>query len=212
VAIRCAACGNQAEEGKVFCPACNAPLIRVPSASTPEASLQIGQQRSRGEGRIRWKLAMPIAFGGALAMLVLFALVSAVVGPAALLVIPLVTAGAVLVYAKAAGSPPMTAGMGTRIGLVTGFLGFALGAVLVGAELAVARATVLDTVKQTIERAAQQNPSPQSQEVLKQFSTPEGLMALLILTLTLAFFLFLIFGASGGAIAGAALRSRQWRR
>ena len=103
---------------------------------------------------------------------------------------------------------PLTPGMGARLGLVTGFLLSVTVCAFTALALAVDRQKMFDAVAERLKDVAAQNPSPQTDALIKQASTPEGIMALLVIGAMFLIFLSLALCAAGGA-AGAAMMNRS---
>ncbi len=115
---------------------------------------------------------------------------------------------AVFLYARRAEHLPLTAGLGARIGAVTGLVAFAINIVLMGVALMIERAKFLEGIKKSITTAAAQNPNPQTQQVVEKLMTPEGIAVLLTVSAVFAFFMFLILFSVGGAIGGSMAKGK----
>ena len=107
----------------------------------------------------------------------------------------------------------MSAGIGARIGALMGFLTFAFACVLYWLGYAMRLLPFLtdadrqQIIKQ-IQDAAAKNPDPRMQEIIKRMATSQGLVTLLIFTLSVAFIFFLVSATATGAIAGAITKKK----
>lgn len=119
---------------------------------------------------------------------------------------------AVWFYKRTTPPPRVTAGIGFRLGAVTGVLAYGLYIVISAAELLIARfalhqnigAELRNTFIKALEQGAAKNPTPEAQQMLKSFSSPEGMAIAITLGLVLMFLAFIIFSSLGGA-AGSAM-------
>ncbi len=208
------------DEGTAFCPSCGAPQIRVhpslaDSAATPPlppgtpgniqpAAIPV----MAGTPRVDWSVAFKAA-----ALLGLLAgipsslrFVSAgcclwVIGGGAL---------AVMMYRKWKPGALVTAGMGARIGAVTGFFAFVFW-LLFQVVVVSARGTgeFRRQLMQQMQEAAAKNPDPNAQRVMQQMSTPEGVAILVTAMVVVVLVAFIIFGVIGGAVGAAIWGRRQ---
>jgi hypothetical protein len=120
---------------------------------------------------------------------------------------------AVLFYRRRRPDAPISAGIGARVGAVSGLLGF----VFYGLPQAIRLAffhlggSIRDAMRKAMEQAAAQNPDPRAQEIIRNLLSP-GVLAAFVTFLVVAFFLvFLIFSSLGGAI-GASIWGSQAKR
>jgi hypothetical protein len=106
----------------------------------------------------------------------------------------------------------VTPGGGARLGAVSGLLGFVMFLCLAAISVSVAGGAELrKTLAQAVEQSASRAADPQSQRVLEFLRTPQGLVAIMIAGLAVAFVAFLILTSLGGAL-GAVLLRRKARR
>ncbi len=214
----CYRCGVAIEDGAPFCPSCGAAQIRVateqpvsqppPLAPVPDVSREsittaapVGSS-GQASAPARRRSAMPIVLP-----LALLASAACILEPRVGWVVLLgMVVWGILRYQQRFGA--MSAGIGARIGALTGFLTFAFACALfwLGWALrlfpSLSDADRQQFIKQ-IQEAAAKNPGPHSQEMVKWLSTSQGLMTLFILGLVLAFIFFLVSATATGAIAGA---------
>jgi hypothetical protein len=201
----------------VFCPQCNAPQIRVAGAEpalTPGPVPQVLPPHSPSvypgyfpSNRIQWSQALPGAvIGGA---------VSAI-----LMVIPLGALGlgmlvggslAVLLYHRRTASENLTAGMGARLGAVSGVIGFGIFALLAAIEMVVRRNSgeFRAALFEAIQQSAARTPGPEAQQMMAWLKTPAGLTFLVAFGLAVTFVFFVVISSVGGAIGAVLLRRRE---
>jgi hypothetical protein len=202
------------EEGVAFCPQCNAPQIRValPDADpqapgalqNPPAVSYPGVAQSTS---IDWPQAFSsAAWAGLIAALALMI-------PLGGFILATLAAGAlsVLLYRRRRPNTNLTPGMGARLGAVSGVIGFGMAAVLLAVSVALfrtggeLRTLLLDAIQQQAAR----NPTPEAQQVLSFFKSPEGFAVIMIVGLAMMFLAVLIFSSIGGALGASLLRRKD---
>ena len=104
---------------------------------------------------------------------------------------------------------PVTAGIGARIGAVTGLIGYVISITLMGARIVFQRTQFLDEMKRSIQDAIAKNPDPQAQQIAQKLLSPEGMAVLLTLSAVFLFFMFLVLCSVGGAIGGSLAKGRS---
>jgi hypothetical protein len=118
---------------------------------------------------------------------------------------------AVLFYRRRNPAGTLSPGMGARLGVVSGVLGFGISAVFTAVEMLVfhsggqLRAFLLEAIQQSALRAS----DPQAQQSLTYLKSPPGLALVMALGLMVMFFVFLIFSTLGGSLAATLLRRRE---
>jgi hypothetical protein len=202
-----------------FCPHCNAPQIRVavaepgPSAGTPDlgtpdrddlrAILSAG---SAAGSRIQWPRALPAA---ALAGLI----------AAAITIMPVNTFGlglliggvlSVAFYRRLNFPADVTPGMGARLGMVSGVLGFGLSALVltIGSLTYHLQDKLRSRMIEELQQAAARSSDPQAQQVVEFVQTPQGFAIFLSLVVFVTFVSFVLFSGLGGAVGAALLRRK----
>jgi hypothetical protein len=219
----CYRCGVAIEDGAPFCPSCGAAQIRVateqpvpqppPLAPVPDVSREsiataapVGSS-VQASAPARRRSAMPIVLP-----LALLASAACILEPRVGWVVLLgMVVWGILRYQQRFGA--MSAGIGARIGALTGFLTFAFACVLYWFGYAMRLLPFLtdadrqQIIKQ-IQDAAAKNPDPRAQEMIKWMATSQGLVTLLIFTLSVAFIFFLVSATATGAIAGALTKKK----
>lgn len=211
----CYKCGQLVEEGRVFCPHCVAPQIRVVVAEPPPvpAAYPIQAPALPASESVPL-LAVPMTWSQAVKPAALAAIVGTIL--IALRLYPFV---AILVMGFLAslffrqGRPAgfIKASVGFRLGALSGL--FSAGFMALFTAVGTLLPDVRDKLhEQTIEyfqqAAASQPDNPQVKVLLDQLKTPEGYLALMILFGVLLIFVSILLGGLGGAI-GAAILSRR---
>lgn len=207
----CYRCGVKFEEGLAFCPQCNAPQIRVmtepgsalpgPLESTSSFSHYPPVARS---GAIDWPKALAaVALANLIAGILLVLLLGLSLGLSVL-------GGGFLAVAFYRWRTPLaqiSAGLGVRLGTLSGAFAFGILAAALGVGAAVLHSweRVQHNVLEMVREASSRNPYPVPPEVMEFLQTPGGFVAFLFVTLVA----FLVFGILGGAIGGAILGRRK---
>ncbi len=210
----CYKCGASVEDGTPFCPRCSAPQIRVagpeapaPVGVTPEVAIeQYASHAPPQPSSLEWPQALPSA-GIALLAAIFLILVGMPAG------LGMLAAGflSVVLYRRRCPTTHVTAGMGARLGALTGVLGFGAVAVMLAMWTAFRSGKEIhDALQNYIQQYAAHSSDPHMQQVLELFNTPEGFTFIMILSLIMTLAAFLIFSSLGGAI-GAFLLHRKER-
>jgi hypothetical protein len=117
----------------------------------------------------------------------------------------------VVLYRRRCPATHLTAGMGARLGALTGTLGFGVLAVMLALWTAFRSGKEIhDGLLNYIQQYAARSSDPHMQQVLELFNTPEGFTFIMILTLIMTLVAFTMFSSLGGAI-GAFLLHRKER-
>jgi len=210
----CYKCGANVEDGTPFCPQCNSPQIRVagseplaPAAATLEvATEQYPSHALSVTVALDWRQALPAAGVALLAAIFLILLGM----PAGL---GMLAAGflSVVLYRRRYPATHLTAGMGARLGALTGGLGFCVLAATLAMWTAFRSSKAIhDALLNYIQQYAAHSSDPHMPQVLELFNTPEGFTFIMIFTLMMTLAAFLIFSSLGGAL-GAFLLYRKDR-
>lgn len=114
-------------------------------------------------------------------------------------------AAAVRVYRRRRPESAISTGMGARLGIVSGLLGFLFYSVPQALRLALfhSGAAIRDTMQKAVEQAATQSPDPRAQEMMRNFMSPGALAAIFTFLVVLFFLVFLVFSSLGGVIGAA---------
>ena len=218
----CYKCGQVVEEGRVFCPHCRAPQIRVivaePVAAVPVAT---GAQARLTSSETVPVIAVPMRWDQAAQPCAVAALLAALGMVFNLnLVIAAIGAGflAVALYRRRNPGIAIHARSGARLGAICGFFCFGMTAILTALRVAILhegdqiraeggkiRADFLDTLQQQSARY----PDPQFQHYLAFWRSSDGLLTLFVLSLIVGLIMFVLLGMLGGALGGAGLSRRD---
>ena len=215
----CYQCGVLVEDGTAFCRQCSAPQIRVAGpelpASAPVPAEDLPATRPylvTFPAAMEWSHALSAA---ALAGLVA-AVAMAITGGGFGLGMLASGAFAVLIYHRRSPQTTLTAGVGARLGVVTGFISSVALALLLSLEMAFLhsgdqlRKELRSTLLQSIEQAASRaGTDPQTQQAVEFLRSPQGLTLMLFLGLFVTLLLFLLCSSVGGAISAALLSKRK---
>lgn len=207
----CYKCGSNVEDGIPFCPQCNAPQIRVEGASAEAVSAAelagVSLPDHHGGTAIQWSHALPsAALAGLIAAFLMFI-------PLGAFGLGMLAAGVLCVvfYRRRNPTSSLTPGIGARLGLVSGTLGFGIFAIFsavgtlvfhTGGQL---RAAMLEAIAQSAARSS----DPQAQQIIEYLKTPPGLALMMGLSLGVVLVAFLILSSLGGAIGAAMMRRKD---
>jgi hypothetical protein len=115
----------------------------------------------------------------------------------------------VMLYRRRCPATHITAGMGARLGAVTGALGFGVVAAFLALWTAFRSGKEIhDAFLNYIQQNVSQSSDPRMQQVLDLFNTPEGFIFVMTFSLIVTFVAFMIFASIGGAIGAFLLRHK----
>jgi hypothetical protein len=116
----------------------------------------------------------------------------------------------VLLYRRRCPGTHLTAGMGTRLGALTGGLGFGVLAVML-ALWTVFRSgkEIHDALQKYLQQYAGRSSDPHMQQVMDLFNTPDGFAFIMVMTLVMTLIAFTIFSSLGGAIGAFLLHRKE---
>ncbi len=108
----------------------------------------------------------------------------------------------------------VTARLGTRLGLISGAIGFGIFAILRSIGLLVFHtgAALRDAVIQQLERTALQYSTPEAQQTLQYLKSPEGWALIVTLSTIFTVIAFLVLSMLGGMAGGAMLGPKDRKR
>jgi hypothetical protein len=209
----CYKCGAKVEDGTPFCPRCNAPQIRVagpepvvsPAEATPEVAIEHYKSQAPLPSALEWSQALPSA---AIAVLVATFVIGFSKSPG----LGMLAAGflAVVLYRRRCPAVHVTAGMGARLGALTGALAFTVVAAILALWGALRSGKEIhDAYLIFFQQNAGQTSDPRVQQVLELFNTPEGFTFIIIFSLVMTLIAFLIFSSLGGTIAAFLLHRKE---
>lgn len=155
----------------------------------------------------RWQDAMPGAMlAGAVTALVL------IIPLAAYALWPLAAGAlAVLFYKRRQSGAELSGGDGARVGAVAGLFAFAMFAVLMGMQMAAMSGSgkFRDMMTQALQQSAARNPSPEAQDMVQKFLTPEGIAVMVVLVFVMFLVMFVGLSSIGGVLGARLLKKRE---
>jgi len=213
----CYKCGQAVEEGVAFCPHCSAPQIRVilPDPLPTPVPLADG-----GASAASAVLIPPPEISGAprigdtLKSSALAALVSLILlffGLYPFVVMLGLGFLAVLIHRQRSPFSEMTAGLGARLGILSGLFLFGVVALILGAGSASPelRAKMHDQLIESAQKWASTYPGDQRvAAAIEQLKTPEGFIASLVVAGIMLLVFLLIVSTLAGAAAGSLFSRR----
>ena len=214
----CHKCGHSVEDGIPFCAQCGAPQIRVimPEPAAPLAASNAATISTATADIPQVPPAIHLALRRAQALqpcaaAALLAVVAMFLG----LAIPAAALGAgflaVAFYRYRNPGVVIRAGLGARLGAVSGLICFLFSGIFIGIAALVVdvRAKFREQMIEAIQKAASRSNDPQVQAMMESLKTPEGLALMMIFAIVAIFLLFLLMGGIGGALGGAILSRRD---
>ncbi len=203
------------QEGVAFCPNCHAPQIRVsvagggePSSPTDSVSLPSPDYFSpssvnRLQRRQIWRAATLGGLVGAIFMLLTVGFLG----------LGMLAGGSmsVVFYRRRMPGAVIPSGMGARLGLLSGMLGF----IMLAAPLALASAffhldgEIQSRVVEKVDQVYGGRSDPQAQQLLELVKTPQGIRLFLGVAMILTFIASVTFATLGGAISAMLLRRKS---
>jgi hypothetical protein len=216
---QCYRCGGELPENAVFCPACNAPQIRVPvpseeaeetgpASAQPQAPLSQRPQAITVPAlaeRIQWKVFLSTGWPLALIAGLLAGFVPLL---GILLLLPLTVVIAVRMYRKRH-FVALRGGQGARLGFVLGLISFC-GFAPVFAAVITLNQTFHQQLLEGMSQAAARNPDPQVRQIMESMLTTREGFAILV-GFSLVFFLAIILAITT-AVGAIAARSASRQR
>jgi hypothetical protein len=218
----CHRCGASVEDGAAFCPQCGAAQIRVAASDNVPATPPMPPGTPGAMPPPAQPVAMPgsdnINWHHGIRAALLAAIIGAV--PSALPVLSVgcciwVIGGAALAVMFYQNRMPagsvVSAGMGSRLGGVTGLFafGFWFGLQMLSFALFNTRGKVREAMVQAMRDSAARNPDPSTQQMLERMSTPAGLATIIVVMIVVMFVAFLVFGLIGGALGSSIWGRKQ---
>jgi len=160
---------------------------------------------------ITWSTALPKAAISGFATVVLLVAILALTKSAFFLLVVIPLGGIISVWLYARGKDPseIVAGTGARVGAVTGLFSYLIYGIIVAAQISSQKGIIEETMRKAIEQAVARNPNPETQAMMNQIMTPEGIATILAVSAVIFLFVFLIFGALGGSVGAAMVRRNR---
>lgn len=212
----CYKCGQLVEGGRVFCPHCGAPQIRVIVAepATVPASTPVQPAPLTASETVP-VIAVPMSWNQAAQPCAIAALMGAL-GIVLQLIVPVIAAVgagflAVALYRRRNPDISVHARTGARLGAICGF--FCAGMTTILGTLRVAALHEGDKIRTALLNIIQQQAGrytdSQSQAALDFFRSPTGLLFLLLFMVIFGLITLILLGMLGGALGGASLSRRD---
>jgi len=218
----CYKCGQLVEEGRVFCPHCMAPQIRVVVAEPIAAALPSSPVSATAPEEVELPateslpvLALPMGWSQAIkpcALAALVVLVLMLLGLSPLVAMPIVGFLAVIFSRQGRPDFAIRTGAAMRLGAFSGLFCFGMITLLTSLAATVPefRAKLHDGIMTNAEKWAAARPNDQQiQAAIEQLKSPEGFMAALIVGGIMLFVLSIVLGALGGFVGAAVSRRRR---
>jgi hypothetical protein len=215
----CYKCGALVQEGRAFCPNCNAPQIRVasPESDTPSFApgtpgemqppaqpVILGPSTDLSPTGIDWSAGGPaVLIAGVLSGFCFFLPLN----------VAWVFAGgalAVWIYNRRRPSyMQISSGTGAKLGAVAGVIGYALFAIVAVLAFVFAGDKVWSEFIRQLKERASSTPDANLQQMFELLKTAEGKAFVATFVMIFAFALFVGLATLGGTIAAALLRKDQ---
>ena len=215
----CHKCGQPVEEGRLFCPHCLAPQIRVIVAEPVAGSASFRESSAVAEAVLPATetvpvLALPMRWSHAIKPCALAALIASVLMVLGLnLLVAMFSVGFLAVVFYRQGQPGMElkGWAGARLGALSGLLWFATSCILEAIVVLFLHKgpEVHKGLMEAIAQAASRTSDPQVLAMFDRLKTPEGMEFLMIFFLVFGFFMSIVLGAAGGALSGTVLGRRH---
>jgi hypothetical protein len=218
----CYKCGQLVEQGRVFCPHCMAPQIRVVVAEPIAATLPSSPLSATAPEEVELPatealpvLALPMGWSQAIkpsALAALVVLVLMLLGLSPLVAMPIVGFLAVIFSRQGRPDFAIRTGAAMRLGAFSGLFCFGMITLLTSLAATVPefRAKLHDGIMTNAEKWAAARPNDQQiQAAIEQLKSPEGFMAALIVGGIMLFVLSIVLGALGGFVGAAVSRRRR---
>ena len=204
----CHRCGAPVPENTPFCSQCGAPQIRVSVNREDEATGPVPAMiATAASTRVNWRFAFPRALlAGILGTLILVAF-QFLLPPFLILILLVPFTGAMAVWFYRMRDPLLDGGKGFRIGMIAGFMLFAVNLLIAVLGFLVDRGGTIEGIKKQLQVAAERSSDPNAQQMIKNMiEKPEALAGFMTIVAVFAFVVFVLFCGIGGAIAGRSAR------
>jgi hypothetical protein len=212
----CQHCGSEIESLIPFCPNCAAPQIHfhgrqssrnpvVVSGVQPPVVVANSAPLPPTSYNQNAALRSALHAGVVAAILSLIPLRSAF-----LFALPIAGFLCVLLYRRRVSGEALSAGSGFKLGSLAGLFAFALFVVLTAAATLVSHAEneLREAMLQAIRQAQSRSPDAQARQMLDYFTTPHGLMVMMILGFAFTGVMFVVLSGLGGSISAKLLHRK----
>jgi len=210
----CYRCGAPVEEGALFCKQCGAPQIRVAIEPPPQLVIQPAALDTPPEIRSPEPPSPKLPWAEARQATLLAGLLEALFAFLGFwfIGIPVAAFFSVAFYKRRVIGANVNPGLGARLGLISGAIGFVIFALLGSAAMLLSPTGggLREEVMKQLEQKAAQYPV-QAQQALQYLRSAEGWGFLVALSTIFALLAFLLLSTIGGAVAGGVLgrKNRQ---
>jgi hypothetical protein len=233
----CQGCGAAVDDRSPFCPSCGVPQIRFsgrelssdavviraevsapsifPSSSFPESVSSSSYSASylrveadpitrHGRGLDRQAAVRSALNAGAIAAVLCLLPLGFVVA------MPMAGYFGVRLYRRRSGAPDLPPGAGFKLGALSGLFGFLIFTALTAVNTFAFRAqnefrgAMVDAVR----RAQARNPDPQARQMLEYFTSPHGMVVMLVMGGILICAAFVLLSGAGGAASASLFRKK----
>jgi hypothetical protein len=103
---------------------------------------------------------------------------------------------------------PMTPGLGARVGMLAGLVGWIAIGIVFLLELTLGGGRLMEMLRQAIKQQIADNPDPRAQEILGTLTSPGGMVTVVTVGMLLFLITALVCGAIGGAAVAAFFRKK----
>jgi len=231
----CYSCHAEIPESAAFCPHCGAPQIRVvaPEAPSEEQPVPVSDGLNQAAppaavppwipasaypplpGAVHWPLAWKDALLCGVGAAVLFVLTVPVIRLGGVLWMPLAGALAVRLYRRHIAGAPVTAGMGMKLGALTGLFGFLANAFTSIVSFVALRnaGNLRHAMEEQMQSQMAGNSDPRVQQMMQNLldymSTPQGAATMIAFFLLIFGMVFVVLCAAGGAVGASMFGQRR---
>jgi hypothetical protein len=215
----CQRCGSQIESLTPFCPNCAAPQIhfhgRQPSSNPVVVSgmqLPVVVADQPGAPLPPTSYNQNAALRSALHAGVVAAILSLIpLRSAFLFALPIAGFLCVLLYRRRVSGEELSVGSGFKLGSLAGLFALAFFVVLTATATLVSHAEneLREAMLQAIRQAQARSPDAQARQMLDYFTTPHGLMVMMILGFAFTGVMFVLLSGLGGSISAKLLHRKR---
>ena len=128
-----------------------------------------------------------------------------------ILALPLAGFLCVLLYRRRSSAQEPSPGAGFRLGGLCGVFGFAIFIILTAVNTLAfhAQNEFRGAMIEAVRRAQARNPDPQARQMLEYFTSPQGLVVMMVLGFVFICVAFVLLSGLGGVISAALLRRKN---
>ena len=117
----------------------------------------------------------------------------------------------VRLYRRRSSAPQLSTGAGFKLGALCGVFGFVIFTVLTAVNTLAFRAQdeFRGAMIEAVRHAQARNPDPQARQMLEYFTSPQGMVVMLVLGGVFICVAFVLLSGLGGAISAGLLRRKE---